>query len=198
MTTFYVNPLSNKSIQDTLLKVKNYKESLKSFPKVYADAIEAKMNEILNGQAPPMAKGLWSSYVRVSSGGFGGDSEFGEGGSNGGAEAVFVFNGNVEFIEFGTGIIGKKYHGGINTDWLKKLPGPYTEYNMGPTIVHFQDDEDMDYWVYKDEQGIHRTHGIPADPFIYRSVQELMRMHADLARNVFKSNNIGNDIEIWE
>ena len=197
MTTFNVNPLSRKSIDNTLLKLKNYKESLKSFPKAYADAIEQKLNEILDGQAPPMAKGLWSSYVVVKDGGgFGGDSEFGESGGGVRAEAIFTFEGRVEFIEFGTGVVGKKYHDGINTDWLSKLPGPYTEYNMGPTIVHFAD-EDMDYWVYKDEQGIHRTHGIAADPFIYRSVKELMRMHAELARDVFKRNNIGNDVEIW-
>lgn len=181
MTTIPVNPLSGSSINNALILAKNYKESLKAFPEVYSKAIEAKLNEILKGQAPPMGQGLWSSYVSV------GEDK---------CTAVFTFEGNVEFIEFGTGIVGKKQHGGINTDWLDKLPGPYTEYNMGPTIVHFQD-EDMDYWVYKDEQGIHRTHGIPADPFIYRSVQELMRMHAQLAREVFRSNNIGNDIEIW-
>lgn len=181
MTTFSVNPLSGKSINDTLIKLQNYKESLQRFPELFAKAIEEKLNEILEGQAPPMGQGLWTSYVSV------GEDK---------SSAIFSFEGNVEFIEFGTGIVGKHNHDGINTDWLSKLPPPYTEYNRGPCIVHFPD-ENMDYWVYRDEQGMHRTQGIPADPFIYRSVQELMRQHAEIARDVFKKNNIGKDIEIW-
>lgn len=195
MTTIYVNPLNMKSVDDARYKLMAYKKSLAEFPALYMREVEKVLNGILDGQAPPFAKGMWSSYVKVGGGGFGGNTEFGE--SSGiGASALFLFDGKVEFIEFGTGIVGEKNHEGINTDWLSKLPPPYIEYNAGPQIQHFED-SNMDYWVYYDEQGRHVTHGQPADPFIYRSVTELMDQYVDIARNVFHKNNIGKTLVLW-
>lgn len=195
MTTIYVNPLNLKSVDDARYKLRMYKESLAQFPEIYIKEVNKTLNEILKGQAPPLAQGMWSSYTIVGGGGFGIDSEGGET-SGVGASAIFLFDGKVEFIEFGTGVVGKNHHDGINTDWLDKLPPPYLEYNRGPQIQHFAD-ENMDYWVYYDESGKHVTHGQPANPFIYRSVTELRNQYADIARNVFKKNNIGSDFRIW-
>lgn len=195
MTTISVNPLNMRSVETARAKLVAYKESLEQFPEVYMREVNRVLNEILKSQAPAYAQNMWSSYVIVGGGGFGGDSEFGE--STGiGASAIFLFDGKVEFIEFGTGIIGKNNHDGINADWLNKLPPPYTAYNAGPQIHHFED-SNMDYWVYFDEQGMHVTQGQPADPFIYRSVTELMSQYADIARNVFNKNRIGRDFTVW-
>lgn len=191
MTTISVNPLNLKSVDDARYKLLAYKESLAQFPELYVKEVNRALNEILNGQAPPLAKGMWSSYTTVGGGGFGGNSEFGEN-SGIGASAIFMFDGKVEFIEFGTGVVGKNQHEGINTEWLDKLPPPYLEYNRGPQIVHFND-ENKDYWVYYDEGGKHVTHGQPANPFIYRSVTELRNQYVDIAKNVFHKHNIGRD-----
>lgn len=194
MTTIYVNPLNMKSVDDARYKLMAYKESLAEFPNLYMREVNRKLNEILDGQAPPYAKGMWSSYVQVGVGGFGGD-EFGEA-SGVGASAIFLFDGKVEFIEFGTGIVGEKNHEGINTEWLEHLPPPYLAYNAGPMIHHFED-SNQDYWVYFDENGKHVTHGQPADPFIYRSVNEFISQYVDIARNVFHKNNIGKNFSFW-
>lgn len=194
MTTICVNPLNLKDVEKARYKLLAYKKSLAQFPDLYIKEISRAFNEILKGQAPPLAQNLWSSYTIASGGGFGSDNEFGE--SSGlKSTAVFVFEGRVEFIEFGTGVIGKNQHGGINTEWLDKLPPPYTEYNRGPQIVHF-DDENKDYWVYFDEGRRQITHGQPANPFIYRSVKELLNQYVDIAKNVFHANNIGKDFKV--
>lgn len=181
MTTIKINPLSRKSIDDARYMLLQYKESVKAFPELYMKALTERFEEILGEQAPPMADGTWSSYIIH--------------GDDGKASGIIVFDQKVEFIEFGTGVVGKQNHGGINEEWLKRLPPPYTEYNAGPRIHHFQD-ENMDYWVYFDNGNWVVTHGIAADPFIYRSVQKLMTEHGKVAREVFAQNHIGSDFRM--
>lgn len=178
MTTIKVNPMSMKSITNAQKQLSAYKESLKDFPKMYAEALNKRFEEILGEEAPAMADGMWSSYVR-----------YGDGGE---ASGIIVFDQSVEFIEFGTGIVGKKNHADINMEWLKKLPPPYTEYNAGPMIHHYED-ENKDYWAYFDGGKWNVTHGIAADPFIYRSVRKIMEEYADIARNVFGKNLFGSN-----
>lgn len=174
-----VNPLNRSSIRKAYADLVSYKESLEQFPKLFVTALSERFNEILNSQAPAEATGMWSFYIIR-----GEDS----------AEGVFVFDGKVEFIEFGTGVIGLNNHDGINTEWLDRLPPPYNQgYNTGPSIVHFED-QNEDYWVYYDEGIRHWTQGVPADPFIYRSVKQLLEEKAKIARKVFKENRIGNDV----
>lgn len=181
MTTIKVNPLSRSSINDAIDDLRHYKESLEVFPKLFIDAASEELNKILGGQAPWNALDTWTYRV-----------DHGDGKST----ALFIFDGNVEFIEFGTGIVGKKNHDGINEDWLSKLPPPYTAYNEGPMIHHFED-EDKDYWTYVDQNGVHVTHGQQANPFIYRSVMELLQKRAEIGKKVFAENNLGRDIVRW-
>lgn len=183
MTTLKVNPLSQKSIRNAIEDLRNYKEALKSFPYLFITELMKEFENILDGQSPQSVKGLWNVYVRHS--------------DDGSARGIVEFDGKVEFIEFGTGIVGEKNHLGINEDWLKNLPPPYTAYNRGPMIHHFEN-EDLDYWVYFDETGKHITHGVKANPFIYRSVVELMEKHDKIAREVFKANNIAHSYVRWE
>ena len=171
MTVINVNPLSNSSIEHAEAALVAYKKTLAEFPYNFMRAMAKEMDSILKGQAPPEAQGLWNAYA-VQWEGY--------------AEAVIMFEGRVEFIEFGTGIVGKKNHEGINEDWLDKLPPPYTGYNQGPSIVHF-DNENYDYWVYREgDKGI-RTQGVPADPFIYRSFMELKEKRLEIAKYVLNN-----------
>lgn len=186
MTVINVNPLSRKSIDRAQILLKEYKKTLEGFPELFVKEVQKELDSILKGEAPPEAQGLWRSYVMVktSGGATSNDPEATASDITKTAEAVFVFEGQVEFIEFGTGIVGKNDHGDVNTDWLEKLPPPYTAYNRGPTIVHFED-ENMDYWVYNDGGKLVRTQGQPANPFIYRSVQELLSKRAEIGKIAF-------------
>ena len=197
MTTIKVNPLSKSSIEKAKTMLLAYKLNLRQFPNVFSKEVERVFNEILQGQAPFDAQGLWTSYVIASSNNDWDDKSgkvFMD--EEVSASAVFVFEGKVEFIEFGTGVIGKNQHGGINEDWLSKLPPPYTAYNAGPRIYHFED-ENQDYWVYNDETGKHVTHGRPADPFIYRSVQELRSQAAEIAKAVYHADLNATSFSAW-
>ena len=181
MTVINVNPLSRTSINEAIDELRQYKETLQEFPKLFIDAAAEELNKILGEEVPWNALDTWTYRVVHE------DKS---------STAIFIFDGNVEFVEFGTGIVGKKNHDGINEDWLSKLPPPYTAYNEGPMIHHFED-EDKDFWTYKDQYGVHVTHGQPANPFIYRSVMELLQKRAEIGKKVFAENNLGHRYALW-
>jgi hypothetical protein len=196
MKVIKVNPLSYESIATAQQELKMYKKSLNSFPKLFIEEVMKKADSILSSEAPAAAEGMWSFYTSASSySTMVDDTDYDYGTVV--ATGVIVFDGRVEFIEFGTGVKGKHEHGGINDEWLSKLPPPYTEYNMGPSIVHHED-ENLDYWVYYDESGRHWTQGVPANPFIYRSFKELRDNLGTIGRMVFKKEQIGNDFYIFK
>lgn len=178
MPTIKVNPLDQRDIAEAITQLKMYREALAKFPILFTKELMKQFDEILQGQAPPSLNGMWKAYA-IDNG-------------DGTARGIAEFDGRVEFVEFGTGIVGEKNHAGINEEWLNHLPPPYTAYNRGPTITHFED-SDMDYWVYVDETGKHVTHGVPANPFIYRSVTELMHMYGKIAKDVFIERNISQN-----
>lgn len=171
MTTLKVNPLNLKSVNNAIQDIARYKESLKQFPNTFITELMKEFEKILEGQKPPLLSGMWNTYIIQK--------------EDGSARGVVEFDGRVEFIEFGTGVVGKNNNQGINTEWLNKLPPPYLEYNKGPQITHFEN-ENLDYWVYVDSNGNFKTtHGVKANPFIYRSVVELMEQYDKIAKNAF-------------
>ena len=185
-----VNPLSHTSVKKAYDMLVNYKRSLEEFPMALTKALSERFNEILEIQAPSAAQGKWRFYVTQESSLVTGEGGEIIGSEKGGAVGVFIFDGEVEFIEFGTDVVGLNNHGGINDEWLSKLPEPYNKgYDTGPSIVHFED-QNQDFWVYYDEAGRHWTQGVPADPFIYRSVKQLLDERARIARVVFKKENV--------
>ena len=179
MTTIRVNPLNLKSINESINKLKKYEASVKSFAVFYTKAVAQKFNDYLSSEAPAMAQGLWMMRDVVIEGNH--------------VKCAIVFNGEVEFVEFGTGYVGLENHQGINEEWLDKLPAPYNiGWNTGQSIVHVQVLEgdtakqgSYDYWVYHDGNRWVRTSGIPADPFIYRAVQRIWDERAAIAKEVF-------------
>lgn len=166
MSTIKVNPYKISSIEKAIEDLKAYKKAMINFPSVYIEAVCERFNEILNEQAPEEAKGMW-------------EYEFSEG--DNGKVGVFRFQGEVEFIEFGTGIVGKENHDGANMEWAEKLPPPYTGYESG----HFINLKTHEWHFWKNGKWI-VTKGREADPFIYRSVEQLLDESPDIARRVLK------------
>ena len=164
-----VNPYKTSSIKEALAELKALKKLLTEFPKEYSEALSRRLNEILEAEAPEEAKGKWTYRPE--------DTEEG-------SVWVFEFDGDVEFIEFGTGIVGKNNHAGINEEWGDKLPPPYTGYESG----HYINPITHEWHYWKDGKYIATT-GEVANPFMYRSVQQLMKEYIDIARSVLRGGN---------
>jgi hypothetical protein len=174
-----VNPLKTSDIERAIKELQDYKRKLvSSFCHSYMEAMGNRFDEILNEEAPPEAMGLWSK----------GEVEDGENG----AKVTFTFAGETEFIEFGTGIIGKENHDGANMEWADKLPPPYTGYetNLGITI-----DPKTHIWWYWNGSGLTPTRGRIADPFIYRSTERLIEESVEIAKRVMRMIEHGNGQE---
>lgn len=162
-----VNPYRASSIAKAIKELKDYKSKLLTFSHTYMEAIGNRFNEILVEEAPPEAQGLWKK----------GEVED----TDNGARITFSFKGEAEFIEFGTGIVGKENHDGANMEWAEKLPPPYIKYetNLGITI-----DPKTHIWWYWNGSGYTGTKGRMADPFIYRSTTRLQEEAVEIAKKV--------------
>ena len=167
--TINVNPFRKSSIDRAIKELESLKYVLKIMPDAYVDAICERFNEILESEAPEDAKGMWVFEKQ--------DTENGKVG-------VFRFRGEVEFIEFGTGIVGKENHDGANMDWAERLPPPYTGYESGH-YINLKTHE----WRYRDGNKWIVTKGREADPFIYRSVQQVLSESGEIAMRVLGGNN---------
>ena len=170
-----VNPLRMSSINKAIQELTAYRRLLEEFPKKYADAMTQAFQEFLAEEMPVSATGMLKSIDVIDYGDH--------------AEGVAVFDGHVEFIEFGTGIIGLNLHNVINDEWLDRLPPPYNKgWNTGEYIIHARHDVwDLDYWRYRDSSGKWvTTNGIPANPFLYRTVEKLIGAHRRIRNEVLK------------
>ena len=182
MRTIKVNPLSTKSIQNAITELENYKAMLKRFPTEYTRALSEYFAKTLGEQAPKMAQ-HWIFNISET---------------EGKCTGVFIFDGICQFVEFGSGYIGMIQHEGINTEWLSKLPPPYNQgYNVGTinprtgvSYIRNQDNPPESYWVYEKDGQHYSTQGQPADPFIYRSVQELLDARASIAKQLISGMGV--------
>lgn len=168
MKSIKVNPLSQSSIKQAIKDLEKYRQLLKEFPDKYTKALSQFLYESLRANAPYMFD-HWIMDIREK---------------ENGCEGVFIFDGIVQFVEFGSGVIGESFHDGINDEWLSKLPPPYnTGYgsNAGG-IGHYLDKNGVDYWVYPKNGQYYSTYGQRANPFIYTSVQELLQARKDIAK----------------
>lgn len=179
MKVIKVNPLNVGSIEKAIQELEHYRKALQEFAVEYPKAVLSKLNECIGFNAPLSASGLWEITDITVSGNH--------------AEGCVIFDGKVEFIEFGTGIVGELNHGGINEEWLTKLPSPYNiGYNTGSKIVHIANSDDKpfgyyDYWWYFQDGKFIKTSGIKADPFIYRSVRQILDEHNQIKDSVWKT-----------
>lgn len=163
-----VNPLRTSSITAAIKQLEDYRAMLKNFPEMYTKALVEFLVETLHEEAPKMDKYfIWD--IRET---------------NSGSEGVIIFDGIVQFVEFGTGLVGENSHEGINMEWLSKLPPPY---NVGyqsrkGEVGHHLDRNGEDYWVYQKDGRFWSTYGQKANPFIYRSVQRLLDERKNIAQ----------------
>lgn len=170
MRTIKVNPLSQSSIQNAIAELEAFKKMVEEFPSKYVTALSEFMAQTLDAEAPNLSS-HWFLELREN-----------ENGTSG----VFIFDGIVQFVEFGSGLVGSENHEGINTEWLAKLPPPYNvgyESRKGG-FAHHLDKQGRDYWVYPKNGEFYSTYGQPANPFIYRSVEQLLSARASIARQV--------------
>lgn len=82
------------------------------------------------------------------------------------------------FIEFGTGV----YYNG--SEPYPTPPGRPA--NVGAIGTYGKGKGKQDAWYYKDEEGVHRTHGMPAAMPMYHASVEMERNIRNIAREVFK------------
>ena len=172
MRTIHVNPLRVSSIYKAQKELEAYRDMLKKFPEDYTKALTEFLVETLHEEAPKMDKYfIWD--IRDL-----GDKY----------EGVIIFDGVVQFVEFGTGLIGEQNHGGINTEWLEKLPPPYNEgyQSRAGQVGHRTDEDGNDYWVYEKDGRFWSTYGQKANPFIYRSVERLIEARKEIAQLVLE------------
>ena len=180
MKTINVNPLSLASIKKAKKELEDYKKLLQEFPSKYVHALSEYLYELLGEEAPQMSDHWILTFEEKENK----------------ATGIFIFDGICQFVEFGTGIIGEQAHDGINTDWLSKLPPPYNQgYNTG-TYIRFKDNPERSYWVYNKNGRFYTTQGQRANPFIYRSVQELLDARANIGHNLLMvmSTGVGHGI----
>ena len=175
MTVINVNPLSQSSIRKAIKELEAYKKLLKEFPNKYVRALSEYLYDTLNMEAPQMTD-HWILNIEET---------------DGKATGIFIFDGICQFVEFGTGVVGMNAHDGINDEWLSKLPPPYNQgYNTG-TYIRFKDNPEKSYWVYPKNGNFYSTKGQMANPFIWRSVQELLDARANIGHNLLMMNSMG-------
>lgn len=175
--TINVNPLRLSSINKAIKELQDYKKKLQAFPEQYTRALTEFFVETLKIEASNMTK-FWVWDIRES---------------EGKSEGVVIFDGIVQFVEFGSGLVGEMNHEGINEEWLGKLPPPY---NVGyqsraGMAGHYTDRKGQDYWVYEKEGNWYSTYGQQANPFIYRSVTELLNARKSIAENILYGGGNG-------
>ena len=175
MTEIIVNPLNQSSIKKAIKELQEYKKLLKEFPNKYVRALSEHLYDTLNDEAPQMFN-HWILDIEET---------------DGKATGIFIFDGICQFVEFGTGVVGMDSHDGINDEWLSKLPPPYNQgWNTG-TAIRNKENPEMSYWIYGKNGEVWRTKGQRANPFIWRSVQELLDARANIARNLLMLNKAG-------
>ena len=191
MDTILINPLNYGSIVSALDKLEKFKSMLQNgVLSRFMYMLAQRADILLQGTAPPEAQGKWqitrTSKTNYDDNGYA-SSSYG---------FTIEFEGEVEFIEFGTGIVGEQNHAGINEEWRKKLPPPYTGYNKGPKIIHF-DNPNLDFWWYYDN-GFQKTQGQPANPFIYEAYKQLIEEIPSLFKEAFRVGVSDFDFESME
>lgn len=165
--------LSQKSIQDAISQIKAYQNDLTYKCQLLAEKLAEKGVEIARLQLADLdaifTAELISSVHAECKGSIKG----------GGIWAVVAGTDHAMFVEFGTGIVGKRspYPGKLQegVDW---------QYASGKTIRQLADGRYG--WFYKDDDGQWWfTEGMPSRPFMYYTAQELEKIVVETAKEVF-------------
>lgn len=168
--------LSQKSIQDAISRIKAYQNDLTYKCQLLAEKLAERGVEIARLQLADLDAIFTTELISSV------HAEYKGSVKGGGIWAVVAGTDHAMFVEFGTGIVGKRspYPGNLpdGIDW---------QYASGKTIRQLADGRYG--WFYKDDDGQWWfTEGMPSRPFMYYTAQELEKIVVETAREVFGGN----------
>lgn len=168
--------LSQKSIQDAISQIKSYQNDLTYKCQLLAEKLAEKGVEIARLQLADLDAIFTTELISSV------HAEYKGSVKGGGIWVVVAGTDHAMFVEFGTGIVGKRspYPGNLpdGIDW---------QYASGKTIRQLADGRYG--WFYKDDDGQWWfTEGMPSRPFMYYTAQELEKIVVETAREVFGGN----------
>lgn len=168
--------LSQKSIQDAIRQIKAYQNDLKYKCQLLAEKLAEKGVEI----AQSYIDSLDATFTYELNSSI--HAEYKGNVKGGGIWAVVAGTDHAMFVEFGTGIVGKR------SPYPGKLPeGIDWQYASGKTIRQLADGRYG--WFYQDDNGEWWfTEGMPSRPFMYYTAQELEKIVTETAKEVFGGN----------
>jgi len=165
--------LSQKSIQDAISQIKAYQNDLTYKCQLLAEKLAEKGVEI----AQTYIASLDATFTYELNSSI--HAEYKGGVKGGGIWAVVAGTDHAMFVEFGTGIVGKRspYPGNLpdGVDW---------QYASGKTIRQLADGRYG--WFYQDDNGEWWfTEGMPSRPFMYYTAIQLQDIVVETAKEVF-------------
>lgn len=165
--------LSQKSVQDAISQIKAYQNDLTYKCQLLAEKLAEKGVEIARLQLADLDAIFTTELISSVHAEYKGSIK------GGGIWAVVAGTDHAMFVEFGTGIVGKRspYPGKLpeSIDW---------QYASGKTIRQLADGRYG--WFYKDDDGQWWfTEGMPSRPFMYYTAQELEKIVVETAKEVF-------------
>lgn len=168
--------LSQKSVQDAISKIKAYQNDLTYKCQILAEKLAERGVEIARLQLADLDAIFTTELISSVHAEYKGSIK------GGGIWAVVAGTDHAMFVEFGTGIVGKRspYPGNLpeGVDW---------QYASGQTIRQLADGRYG--WFYQDDNGKWWfTEGMPSRPFMYYTAQELEKIVVETAKEVFSGN----------
>ena len=180
--------LSQKSIQDAISQIKSYQNDLTYKCQLLAEKLSERGVEIARLQLSDLDAVFTTELISSIHAEYKGNVK------GGGIWAVVAGTDHAMFVEFGTGIVGKR------SPYPGKLPDGVTwDYASGKTIRQAMQDISINgdtfvkageyYWTYIGDDGkLHITKGMPSRPFMYYTAQELEKIVTETAKEVFGGN----------
>lgn len=165
--------LSQKSIQDAISQIKAYQNDLTYKCQLLAEKLAEKGVEIARLQLADLDAIFTTELISSVHAEYKGSIK------GGGIWAAVAGTDHAMFVEFGTGIVGKR------SPYPGKLPeGIKWQYASGKTIRQLADGRYG--WFYQDGNGEWWfTEGMPSRPFMYYTAQELEKIVVETAKEVF-------------
>lgn len=168
--------LSQKSVQDAISKIKAYQNDLTYKCQLLTEKLAEKGVEIARLQLADLDAIFTTELISSV------HAEYKGSVKGGGIWAVVAGTDHAMFVEFGTGIVGKR------SPYPGKLPeGVGWQYASGKTIRQLADGRYG--WFYQDDDGQWWfTEGMPSRPFMYYTSIQLRDIVVKTAREVFGGN----------
>ena len=168
--------LSQKSIQDAISQIKAYQNDLTYKCQILAEKLSERGVEIARLQLSDLDAIFTTELISSV------HAEYKGSVKGGGIWTVVAGTDHAMFVEFGTGIVGKR------SPYPGKLPeGVDWQYASGKTIRQLADGRYG--WFYQDDNGEWWfTEGMPSRPYMYYTGNEREKIGNEAAKQVFGGN----------